>query len=241
MMDDSRQPHQMLQHQLYKRTWREPPNPISSHRAFKLLWKKQRLAEMRAAILRGDWPRPVAADGADSSSDAEGWDGGSDSDAGSPSRQHRQSGEHSRQQQQHMQQDSEEDLELEQELQEAAAAQLDILMERVRQQHEEQLQAARAAAEEVEAEHTATTNQVAEIQARLDDLREKKHELFQQLKLVSSVAHALCMLAAPSWRCSLLMLMSSAYSSLHSSTTTVSAQREQHALFHAQALQHVLM
>jgi hypothetical protein len=39
----------------------------------------------------------------------------------------------------------------------------------------------------VEEQHTATTKQMADIQAKLDELKREKHELFQQLKLVSAL------------------------------------------------------
>jgi hypothetical protein len=200
-MDTSKHPSLMEHQHMYKRTWREPAPTLDSN-TFTLLWKRQRLAEIRHAVLRGDWPEPLNSD-SDSSDDGNaGQDSGSTSCSNSP-KPHSggaRSGGHKHHHHHHQHsQDSEEDQELETELQEAADAQLQVVLGRLKEQHEQQLQAARAAAEEVEEQHTATTKQMADIQAQLDELKREKHELFQQLKLVSSDAgHGSAVLQAAS-------------------------------------------
>lgn len=170
-MDKSKHPSLMEHQHLYKRTWREPTPTLDSD-TFKVLWKKQRLAEIRDAILRGDWPHPVPSD-SDSSDD----DGDNASTNSSNSPGHHKHHHHS--------QDSDEDPEFEEALQEAADAQLHVVLASLKEQHERELQGSRAAAQQMEEEHTATTKQMADIQAQLDELKREKHELFQQLKLVS--------------------------------------------------------
>lgn len=166
----------MEQQHMYKRTWREPA-PALTTEEFKVLWKKQRLAEVREAILRGDWPSPLSSD-----SDSDGEGGGSASTSCTNSPRH---GSHHRRHSQPDGQESEEDPELEAALQEAADSQLQAVLTRLQDQHTGQLQASRAAAKVVEEEHTTATKQVDDIQAQLEELKRNKHELFQQLKLVS--------------------------------------------------------
>jgi len=174
----------MEQQTLYKRTWREPPATLDTA-AFKVLWKKQRLAEVRAAILRGDWPSPLPSD-SDSSDDE---DRGSASTSCTNSPRHsgrpRLSSEQQDRHHHHHEQDTEEDAQFEETLQEAADTELQAVLARLQEQHALQLQQAHAAVKEVEEEHTATTKQIADIRAQLDELKRNKHELFQQLKLVS--------------------------------------------------------
>lgn len=141
---------------------------------FKVLWKKQRLAEVRDAIVRGDWPEPLPNDSDSSDGDS---DSVSTSSTNSP-------GHHKH----HHQQDSDDDSEFEEALQEAADAQLHVVLASLKEQQKRELQASRAAAAEIEEQHTATTKQMADIQAQLDELKREKHELFQQLKLVSLIS-----------------------------------------------------
>lgn len=175
----------MEQQTSYKRTWREPPATLDTA-AFKVLWKKQRLAEVRAAILRGDWPSPVPSDS--DSSDDEDRCSASTSCTNSPRHSGRPRHSNEQQDRHHHEQDSEEDAQFEEALQEAADTELQAVLARLQEQHELQLQQAHAAVKEVEEEHTATTKQIADIQAQLDELKRNKHELFQELKLVSYVS-----------------------------------------------------
>lgn len=152
---------------MYKRTWREP-TPTLDADTFAALWKKQRLAEIRDAVLRGDWPHPLPTD-SDSSVEV-----GDSADTSSTSNsRHRHHHHH-----------SDDDPDFEEALQEAADAQLGLVLASLQEQQQRELAASRAAVAEIEEQHTATQQQIGDIQAQLDELKREKHELFQQLKLV---------------------------------------------------------
>jgi hypothetical protein len=187
----------MEQQRSYKRTYPAPAATLDSD-VFSVLWKKQRLAEVRDAIIRGDWPSPISSDGSGSDEDST---SASTSCTNSPRRSGhgRHSGEHRRHH--HHEEDSDEDPELEEALQEAADAQLQVVLAGIKEQHEQQLETSRAAVQEVEEHHTATTKQMADIQSKLDELKREKHELFQQLKLVSRAGMAERAGTTSSWNC----------------------------------------
>jgi hypothetical protein len=193
-MEKNKHPSLMEHQHMYKRTWREPM-PTLEGDTFAALWKKQRLAEIRDAVLRGDWPHPLPTD-SDSSV------GGSDSaDTSSTSNsRHR-----------HHHHNSDDDPEFEEALQEAADAQLGLVLASLQEQQQWELAASRAAAAEIEEQHTATQQQIADIQGQLDELKREKHELFQQLKLVRlSACYTFCLLYRTTcalYECALLPLL----------------------------------
>lgn len=151
----------MEQQHMYKRTWREPA-PTLDAETFKVLWKKQRLAEVRAAILRGDWPAALHSDSDSDASSSDSESRGSASttssaNSGSPAgtttqqqqqqqqrhshrrhrRRRRSHGEHHHHSRHHHHhsQDSDEDPEFEKALQEAADARLQEVLERLTEEH----------------------------------------------------------------------------------------------------------
>lgn len=166
---------------MYKRIWRPPPATLDLE-AFKILWKKQRLAEIRDAVLRGDWPKLT------DSEDSHGQEVASSSTSTSCSTSPQPAARQCTQAKHVSEEQAEpEDEEFEQSLQAAADEHLQAVLARLQEEHSLQLQQTREAAQQIEDEHTATTQKIADIQAQLDDLKREKHELFQQLKLVRNV------------------------------------------------------
>jgi hypothetical protein len=206
----------------YKRVWRPPSPTLTDTDAFKKLLQKRKLAELRAAVERGDWQRQHA----DSSDSEQQTSNSSTSCTASPrcGRSAQQGGQElsskrssgpggSKQPQQQRQltaaeqQQQKQRQEAEKAAAAAAAAEAEADRQRwhaAEQQHLQEVYAkllAEQAEEEerklaqkaqLEAQHADASRQAAELQQRLEELRQEKHDLVKQLKQVWHACRSLC-------------------------------------------------
>jgi hypothetical protein len=196
----------------YKRVWRPPSPTLTDAAAFKKLLQKRKLAELRAAVANGEWPRQHA----DSSDSEQQTSSSSTSCTASPcsGKSAQQGGQElsskrrgrpasSKQPQPQLTAAEQQQLKERQEADKAAAAAAAAEAEADRQrwhaaeqQHLQEVYAkllAEQAEEEerklaqkaqLEAQHADASRQAAELQQRLEELRQQKHDLVKQLKQV---------------------------------------------------------
>lgn len=170
----------MAHHYQFKRTWHAPPESISQEH-FKRLWQQQRLEEIRAAIANGHWP-PPASDSDEDDSDTLSSGSPSTSCNGSP--RGATAGSRQREAVLHADADAEADAEFDERLQAAADKQLKVTLAQLQQEQAEQVERKREEAQALEEEFAIANRQQADIESRLDELKQSRHELVQQLKLV---------------------------------------------------------
>eukprot|EP00775_Hariotina_reticulata_P012673 gene12673-12800_t len=177
--------------QLYKRIWR-PPSPTIDHGSYGKLVQKRKLAELREAVLSGNWQQ-VYSD--DSESDSEGTlstsctasprsgrSVGQEQCSFSPrpqdcSRLQQGSNENHHQQQ---------DLDFELALKAAAEKQLAAMHSKLLQEQAHEQQEKLADKHHLEQQHADISKQISHIEERLEELRRSKHELIHQLKVLMS-------------------------------------------------------
>lgn len=172
---------------LYKRLWR-PPSPTIDADDFQQLLQKRRLAELRAAVLDGSWQQQDDSDAdssASSSSSSDESGGRRSTSVASPRTARRRQGGAAAAAAAGSGADSDEEGSEDARQREAEEREVleSIHASLLAQQAEEEAAVlAGKAALEVQAAETA--QQMGELQARLEELRQSKHDLVQQLKLV---------------------------------------------------------